>query len=69
MGRKQFKRMLAGNWWGGSNTVVGFEVRKDLGWRKLEERREEKKIVIWMEVAENSENGCNIMKWLSRLLG
>ena len=32
---------------GGSSTVAGGAVRGDLGWRKLEERREEKKLFGW----------------------
>ena len=32
--------------------------KRDLGWRKLKERKgEEKKIVIWMEVTEKCELG------------
>ena len=32
---------------GGSSTVAGAAVRGDLGWRKLEERREEKILFGW----------------------
>ena len=31
---------------GANNTVVGVAVQGDLGWRKLEERREEMKVVF-----------------------
>ena len=30
-----------------SNTIVGMAVQGDLGWRKLEERREEMKVFFW----------------------
>ena len=42
---KKIKRSLAGNWYG-SSTVVGVAVRGDLGWKKLEERREENKLLF-----------------------
>ena len=48
--QENFGRKLVG----GSSTVAGFAVRGDLGWRKQEERREEKKLLFGrMLVAEN----------------
>ena len=37
---------------GGSSIVAGFAVRGDVGWRKLEKRREDE-VIIWMKFAEN----------------
>ena len=36
---------------GGNSTVAGVAVRGDLGWRNLEERREEKKLLFrwWLQ--------------------
>ena len=40
---------------GASNTVSGVAVRGDLGWRRLEERREEKKVLFGRRMWELSE--------------
>ena len=41
---------------GGSSTVAGGAVRGNLGWRKLEERREEKKLLFGWSLQRISEN-------------
>ena len=41
---------------GGSSTVIAVVVRGDLGWRKLEERREEKKLLFewsWQRMSDD----------------
>ena len=42
---------------GGSSTVAGVAVRGDLGWRKLEERMEEKKLLFGWRLQRMSEVG------------
>ena len=39
----------------GNSTVAGVVVREDLGWTKLEERREEMKLFVW-RLQQMSEN-------------
>ena len=43
---------------GGSSKVAGIAVRGDLGWRKLEERKEEKKLLFGWRLQTLSEDLC-----------
>ena len=47
---------------GASNTVAGVVVRGDLGWRRLEERREEKKVLFGRRMGELGEE--RLVKWI-----
>ena len=51
----KIKRTLAGNWWV-EVAVAVVAVREDLGWRKLEERREEKKLLFGWSLQRMSED-------------
>ena len=47
---------------GASNTVAGVTVQGDLGWRKLEERREEMKVMFGKRLVV-LEEGRLVKKW------
>ena len=53
---------------GGSSIIAGVAVRRDLGWRKLEERRKEKKLLFGLrlqrmsEDRQVSEENCSFVK-------
>ena len=49
----------------GSVTVVGVVVRGYLGWRKLEERREEKKLLFEWRLQRKSENRLEVVDLLN----
>ena len=47
---------------GASNTVAGVAVRGDLGWRRLEERREEKEVLFGRRMGDLGEE--RLAKWI-----
>ena len=60
---------------GASNTEAGVAVERDLGWRKLEERRKEMN-VVWLEIERDGRestgedgSGETMRGWRNRVVG
>ena len=47
---------------GGSSIIAGVAVKGDLEWKKLEERREEKKLLFGRRLQRMSEDSCSLVR-------